>query len=176
MTIEINQLEFRKKLFIIKNETATKHISEKLLDLVIMFESNKFRVEDFNQGGFDNDYVPKFNDNDVMQNHELRIQRSKSFYPYIVFDPVRSSNKDILRFMELLEEFYENRDTEFQHYLILESSHPRYIKIKPQSGDVACLINDQKEKERLYNIYLKEFEDLTSFLKNIIENKGENYE
>jgi hypothetical protein len=171
MTRQLNKYEYKRKCLITRNEIATKTIDEKMLDLAAIFETGNFKVLDFNQGGFDKQYKPNLEHEDVIENLELRIQKSKTFYPYIILDPIRISNSNALILMDTLEEFYENRTTEYQHFLIIEHYQPNYLKVKPQSGDVACLITNQEEKEKLYNIYLKEFTDFTAFIKQKINAK-----
>lgn len=171
MTRELNQYEYKRKCLITLNEIATKTIDEKILDLAAIFETGNFKVLDFNQGGFDKKYSPNLKQEDTIENLELRIQKSKIFYPYIILDPIRVNKSNIIKLIDKLEEFYKNRNTEHQHFLIIEYYRNQHLKIKPQSGDIACLITDQEEKERLYNIYLKEFTDFTVFIKKLIKDK-----
>ncbi|MCP4354846.1 MAG: hypothetical protein GY793_04290 [Proteobacteria bacterium] len=65
----------------------------------------------------------------------------------------------------LLQDFYLDRDTEYQHRFIADMISGGGTELRPHSGYLTKILDDEKERNNLHKIYTKEVQDFTIFLK-----------
>jgi len=70
------------------------------------------------------------------------------------------------RLIPLLNEFYNNRDTEHQHRIICSTLQCAMMEFIPQSGYLSEFITDKAERKKLHAIYKQEFDDFKEFLES----------
>jgi hypothetical protein len=114
--------------------------------------------------------LPKFeiNDDYNIPKLEENLKKANNFYPYIIFDLANYKYEYILQYLDLIDKFYENRDTKHSNRLNFESIFDNYnstskVILKPISAD--CLaIEDKETKNKTLELFKKEFKDFGLFL------------
>lgn len=129
-----------------------------------------FELVPFYEGGFDN--LTEFNIENERNIETIQTiyRKSHNFNPYIIFDLTNDKDEYIYKFLDLLDEFYDHRDTEHSNRLIVEyifenSRSTTKVIIKPLSCDVSTIENKDIQCN-LLKIYQKEFTDFGNFLNN----------
>ena len=126
-------------------------------ELVEFFDGEFKEPQDFE---INYDYnIPKLEDN---------LKKAHNFYPYIIFDLANYKYEYILQYLDLIDKFYENRDTRHSDRLNFEIIFDNYSStskaiLSPISAD--CLIlEDKSTQKKTLEIFQKEFKDFGLFL------------
>lgn len=103
-------------------------------------------------------------------------ERSETFYPEVIIMTKKGENDTVQdcwnrnlimhqNLIKLLQEFYINRCTEYQHMLITSIISNAGTELRPHSGYLTKILTDEKERNNLHSVYIKEIKDFTNFLK-----------
>jgi len=103
-------------------------------------------------------------------------ERGGTFYPEVIIMTKKGENDKIQdcwhrnlmmhkNLIKLLQEFYKNRDIEYQHMLITSIISNAGTELRPHSGYLTKILTDKTERNNLHNIYTNEIKDFTDFLK-----------
>lgn len=145
--------------------TRCHHFDESMFEFISILKFAGFQIVDFCQGHLDELQKPDLNFKSPITHLEQRIKKATSFYPYVEFNMRKTPTKSIAKFLDSLEEFYQNRKTSYKYFLMVEPYNTYNHKIKPMSGDIDSLITDKLEQEKIYKRYHKEINDFVVFFK-----------
>jgi hypothetical protein len=101
----------------------------------------------------------------------LKLKESlNSFFPIFIKN-TKNDNSSVIRLIDLIDKFYENRNTEAKHRIVLFSADITrdigcdYL-LKTQASDIWALKDNCKEKEQIYQLYYKELTDFADFIQS----------
>lgn len=103
---------------------------------------------------------------------EDSLKKSMNFYPFVEIKNEETSKEDLLRLMDLIDEFYQGKTIPSSRVLTITPILMRKVILKPQIGDVSAKEQNTDKRQELYNQFHQDFSEFTMFLKSKII-KGE---
>jgi hypothetical protein len=101
---------------------------------------------------------------------EIKLKKSLDSFLPIYIKSTNNNEQSAIKLIDLIDNFYINRNTEMQYRImffyigITRDIGCDYI-LKTQSSDIWALKEDSEEKNKVYKIFYKEFEDFADFIK-----------
>lgn len=155
----------------IKKEMLTKEgklgqkIDSGILDLVVSLNCLGFNTDSSCEGHLTSKgiFFPWVviieNDSKVDYNNSEQLEKQNT-----------KNLKKQFHIIKLLAEFYEGRNSSFEHRLIAGIIPGCGTELMPMSGYSSSILENKNEREVIYNIYKKEIMDFTLFLKSKVDN------
>lgn len=106
-------------------------------------------------------------------------ENGRTFFPEVTFMAKQKNGENVQDYWNrnlamqkkliiLLQKFYFNRTTEYQHRLITSIILDAGTELRPHSGYLTKMLEDKKERNVLHEIYSREIQDFTIFLKKLL--------
>ncbi len=160
----MTKFEQVKKEMLMKKDKLGQKIDSGILDLVVSLNCLGFNTDSSCEG---------------------HLREKGIFFPWVVIiEDYSENNNDIYQdkdehfinldrqyqIIKLLAEFYENRNTPYEHRLIAGIIPGCGTELMPMSGYSASILNNKDERKAIYDVYKKEIKDFTSFLMTKVDN------
>lgn len=151
----MSKFEDIKKEMLKKEDALGQKIEDNILDLVVVLNCLGF---------------------ETISSCDGHPERGGTFFPEVIIMTEKNDNDKIEdcwnrnlimhnKLILLLQSFYLDSDTEYQHRLITSIISDAGTELRPHSGYVTKILIDKEERNNLHNIYTKEIKLFTEFLK-----------